>query len=76
MMGQALKTQETESLSTNPPVAKSNSRFKKSFYLTEEAQKAFTELYINRYRRENKQIDGSAIVCEAIQALYEKECSK
>lgn len=48
---------------------------KATIYLTEEAENAFTELYIARYRK-NRKIDRSTIACEAIQALYEKEMPK
>lgn len=48
---------------------------KATIYLTEEAENAFTELYIARYRK-NRKIDRSTIACEAIQALYEKEMLK
>ena len=48
-------------------------KFKATVYLTEEAEKAFTELYIHRLRKDRK-IDRSMIACDAIQALYEKEC--
>lgn len=48
-------------------------KFKATVYLTEEAEKAFTELYIHRLRKDRK-IDRSMIACDAIQMLYEKEC--
>ena len=48
-------------------------KFKATVYLTEEAEKAFTELYIHRLRKDRK-IDRSMIACDALQALYEKEC--
>jgi hypothetical protein len=48
-------------------------KFKATIYLTEEAEKAFTELYIHRLRKDRK-IDRSMIACDALQALYEKEC--
>ncbi len=57
---------------TNSQVGKSTKKTKVTIYLTEEAEHAFTELYIARYRK-NKKIDRSTIACEAIQALYEKE---
>jgi hypothetical protein len=44
-----------------------------TFYLTEEAEEAFTELFIYRLRKDRK-IDKSKIICDAILALYEKEC--
>ena len=57
---------------TNSQVVKSTKKTKVTIYLTEEAEHAFTELYIARYRK-NKKIDRSTIACEAIQALYGKE---
>ena len=56
-------------------IAKSLKKSKATIYLTEEAEHAFTELYIARYRK-NKRIDRSTIACEALQALYEKEFPK
>jgi hypothetical protein len=53
--------------------AKSNKKTKATIYLTEEAERAFAELYIARYRKDRK-VDRSTIACEAIQALYEREC--
>ncbi|MBA3236841.1 MAG: hypothetical protein H0T62_00635 [Parachlamydiaceae bacterium] len=47
-------------------------KIKATVYLTEEAEHAFTELYIHRLRK-NRKIDRSLIACEAILALYEKE---
>lgn len=47
-------------------------KIKTTLYLTEEAEKAFTELYIHRLRKDRK-TDRSMIACEAIQALFEKE---
>ena len=54
------------------PIAKTNKKTKVTVYLTEEAERAFAELYINRYRNDRK-IDRSTIACEAIQALFAKE---
>ena len=51
---------------------KSNKKTKVTVYLTEEAEKAFAELYITRYRRDRK-VDRSTIACEAILGLFEKE---
>jgi hypothetical protein len=51
---------------------KSNKKTKVTVYLTEEAEKAFAELYITRYRRDRK-VDRSTIACEAILDLFEKE---
>jgi hypothetical protein len=47
-------------------------KIKATVYLTEEAEQAFTELYIHRLRKDRK-VDRSTIACEAIQALFEKE---
>jgi len=49
-------------------------KIKTTIYLTEEAEQAFTELYIHRLRKDRK-IDRSMIACDAIQALYERECN-
>ncbi len=48
-------------------------KIKATIYLTEEAEQAFTELYIHRLRKDRK-TDRSLIACDAIQALYEREC--
>ena len=48
-------------------------KIKATIYLTEEAEQAFTELYIHRLRKDRK-TDRSLIACDAIQALFEKEC--
>ena len=47
-------------------------KIKATVYLTEEAEQAFTELYIHRLRKDRK-VDRSMIACEAIHALFEKE---
>ena len=52
--------------------AASNKKTKVTIYLTEEAEQAFAELYIHRYRNDRK-VDRSSIACEAILALFEKE---
>ena len=52
--------------------AKSDKKFKATIYLTEKAEQAFAELYVNRYM-EDRKIDRSTIACEAILALYERE---
>ena len=52
--------------------AKSDKKFKATIYLTEEAERAFAELYVKRYI-EDRKIDRSTIACEAILALHEKE---
>lgn len=56
------------------PSDKANKKLKATIYLTEEAQKAFDELFISRFRK-NRKIDRSTIACEALQALYERELS-
>ena len=48
-------------------------KIKATIYLTEEAEHAFTELYIHRLRKDRK-IDRSIIACDAILNLYESEC--
>lgn len=48
-------------------------KIKATIYLTEEAEQAFTELYIHRLRKDRK-TDRSLIACDAIQALYKIEC--
>lgn len=50
-------------------------KIKATIYLTEEAEQAFTELYIHRLRKDRK-IDRSMIACDAIQTLYDKECNQ
>jgi YbbR domain-containing protein len=58
----------------NEPVKRrSQKKIKATIYLTEEAEQAFTELYIHRLRKDRK-TDKSLIACDAIQALYEREC--
>lgn len=52
---------------------RSKKKIKATIYLTEEAEQAFTELYIHRLRKDRK-IDRSMIACDAIQMLFEKEC--
>jgi hypothetical protein len=54
---------------------KNKKKIKATIYLTEEAEQAFTELYIHRLRKDRK-IDRSVIACDAIRDLYEKECCK
>jgi len=63
------RDQETSVQSSN----RNKKKIKCTVYLTEEAEQAFTELYIHRLRKDRK-IDRSMIACDAIQALYEKEC--
>ena len=50
-------------------------KIKATIYLTEEAEQAFTELYIHRLRKDRK-TDRSLIACDAIEALFEKECAQ
>jgi hypothetical protein len=74
---QALTQQTAKEINgQDEQVAKRRSRkkIKATIYLTEEAEQAFTELYIHRLRKDRK-IDRSMIACDAIQALYEKECN-
>lgn len=54
---------------------RSKKKIKATIYLTEEAEQAFTELYIHRLRKDRK-TDRSLIACDAIQALFEKECAQ
>lgn len=68
-----------ESSNDNLDSKKNNSeKIRFTAYLTEEAEKAFTELYIHRLRRSriDKKIDRSQIVCEALIELYKKECEE
>ncbi len=53
---------------------KSKKKIKVAVYLTEEAELAFAELFIMRFRKDRK-IERSTIACEAIQALYKSELS-
>ncbi len=73
---QALMQQDVKEMSGQivKEIQKRNKKkFKATVYLTEEAEKAFTELYIHRLRKDRK-IDRSMIACDAIQMLFEKEC--
>ena len=77
-MSQELMQQDIkESGSQDEQVAKrkNKKKIKATIYLTEEAEQAFTELYIHRLRKDRK-IDRSVIACDAIRDLYEKECCK
>jgi hypothetical protein len=65
-------TMQIKAEETNSQTVKSTKKTKTTIYLTEEAENAFTELYITRYRK-NKKIDRSTIACEAILALFGKE---
>ena len=51
---------------------RSKKKIKATIYLTEEAEQAFTELYIHRLRKDRK-TDRSLIACDAILSLYERE---
>lgn len=66
--GQAVNSQEEMTANR-----RNKKKIKATIYLTEEAEQAFTELYIHRLRKDRK-TDRSLIACDAIQALYEKEC--
>lgn len=56
----------------NRLIAKNNKKVKVTAYLTEQVEQALTELYIARYRNDRK-VDRSVIISEAILAIYEKE---
>lgn len=64
---------ENQEIENEIPQKENKKKFKTTIYLTEEAELAFTELYITRLRQ-NRKIDKSQIACDAIQALFEKEC--
>jgi hypothetical protein len=73
-----LKQQDGQAISSQEEMAanrRNKKKIKATIYLTEEAEQAFTELYIHRLRKDRK-TDRSLIACDAIQALYEKECMK
>jgi len=74
---QELMQQTTKDISSQDDqlvVSRRNKKkIKATIYLTEEAEQAFTELYIHRLRKDRK-IDRSVIACDAIQMLFEKEC--
>jgi hypothetical protein len=65
--------QETSNQEGMTTSRRNKKKIKATIYLTEEAEQAFTELYIHRLRKDRK-TDRSLIACDAIQALYEKEC--
>lgn len=72
------KHQDVEETSSQVEILakrQSKKKIKATIYLTEEAEHAFTELYIHRLRKDRK-TDRSLIACDAIQALFEKECSQ
>ena len=56
----------------NRLVAKGNKKVKVTAYLPEQVEQALTELFITRYRNDRK-VDRSVIISEAIMAMYEKE---
>jgi hypothetical protein len=66
-------SKESEIQKETTAMRRSRKKIKTTIYLTEEAEQAFTELYIHRLRKDRK-IDRSMIACDAIQALFEKEC--
>ena len=66
-------SKESEIQRETTAMRRSRKKIKTTIYLTEEAEQAFTELYIHRLRKDRK-IDRSMIACDAIQALFEKEC--
>ena len=68
-------SKETEIQIDKAVMQRSKKKIKATTYLTEEAEQAFTELYIHRLRKDRK-IDRSMIACDAIQMLFEKECSQ
>ena len=47
-------------------------KFKTSIYLSDEDEQLLDELFIKRMRDKNK-TDRSALLCEGIRLLYEKE---
>lgn len=75
MTQSSISLEQLSNEESNSQIVKSTKKTKVTIYLTEEAEHAFTELYIARYRK-NKKIDRSTIACEAIQALYEKDSAK
>lgn len=75
MDDQAVIQQSDQEASEQVVSNRNKKKIKATIYLTEEAERAFTELYIHRLRKDRK-IDRSMIACDAIQALYEKECGQ
>jgi hypothetical protein len=72
-----LNQQDVQESSSQAEVSanrRNKKKIKATIYLTEEAEQAFTELYIHRLRKDRK-TDRSLIACDALQALYEKECT-
>lgn len=72
---QQIQSSDEETSNQVASISKSNKKIKLSIYLSEEVEQALTELYIARYRNDRK-VDRSAIVSEAIQAMFEKEQPK
>lgn len=68
-------SKETDFQKEPAATQRSKKKIKATIYLTEEAEQAFTELYIHRLRKDRK-IDRSIIACDAIKDLYEKECGQ
>lgn len=75
MDDQAVMQQSDQEASEQAVSTRNKKKIQATIYLTEEAERAFTELYIHRLRKDRK-IDRSMIACNAIQALYEKECGQ
>ncbi len=70
------KQQEVEEVSRQAEISvkrRNKKKIKATIYLTEEAEQAFTELYIHRLRKDRK-TDRSLIACDAIHVLFEREC--
>lgn len=69
------KQQDAEETSRQIKISakrRNKKKIKATIYLTEEAEQAFTELYIHRLRKDRK-TDRSLIACDAILSLYERE---
>jgi hypothetical protein len=69
---QQLSSSNEDLEAQNKQVAKSNKKVKVTAYLPQEVEQALTDLYIDRYRNDRK-VDRSIIISEAILAMYEKE---
>ena len=69
---QQLQVSDEELESQSKQAAKSNKKVKVTAYLPEQVEQALTDLYIARYRNDRK-VDRSIIISEAILAMYEKE---
>lgn len=72
---------ETHDQQENLPDQKSSKKNKFTTYLTEEAENAFTELYVHRVRKsakdkKSRKVERSQIICEALIELYKKECGE